>query len=92
MIPQVSGTSGVPVRIEGTAYDFGHPVRAIEFSLDGGEHWTSYPTQGTNDYQNLTWSFEFTPPRPGHYQMRIRSVNERGEASPEPALVELQIA
>ncbi|WP_143412199.1 molybdopterin-binding protein [Arabiibacter massiliensis] len=91
MIPRVYGRSGQPVRLEGCAYDFGHAISAIQFSLDEGKHWTEYATERTTDYQNLTWAFEFTPPQPGFYRMRIRAVNDRGEASPKAAHVELEI-
>ena len=55
-------------------------------------HWTEYPTENTTDYQNLTWAFDFTPPKPGFYRMKIRAVNDRGEASPEAAYVELDLS
>ena len=92
MIGRVFGTAGNPIQIKGNAYDFGHAISAIEFSLDEGKHWTRYETEGTNDYQNLTWSFAFTPQEPGFYVMRIRSVNDRGEASPEAARVEIEVS
>lgn len=91
MIPRTEGHVGVPVRFKGTAYDFGHAIAAIQFSLDDGEHWTTYETPGTNDYQNLTWTFDYTPEQPGNYVLRIRSVNDRGDVSPESAFAELHV-
>lgn len=91
MIPPVQGTAGQVLHLRGTAYDFGHRIAAIQFSLDEGDHWTTHPTEDTSDYQNLTWTFDFTPPRAGSYRMHVRSVNECGEVSPQPALVELDI-
>ena len=91
MIPPVQGTAGQVLRLSGTAYDFGHRIAAVQFSLDEGEHWTTRPTEGTNDYHNVMWTLDFTPPRAGAYRMHVRSVNERGEVSPQPALVELDI-
>ena len=91
MIPTVQGTAGQVLHLKGTAYDFGHRIAVIQFSLDEGEHWTTYAAEGTNDYQNLMWTFDFTPPRAGAYRMHVRSVNERGAVSPQPALVELDI-
>lgn len=78
--------------LKGNAYDFGHAISAIEFSLDDGAHWTRYATEGTNDYQNLTWTFAFTPEEPGLYVMLVRSVNDAGQVSPESAYVELEIS
>lgn len=92
MIPRVYGTAGKPLQLKGTAYDFGYAVAAIQFSLDQGENWTTYKTEGTNDYQNLSWQFEFTPDKPGFYVLYVRSVNEVGETSPEAAHVELEIS
>lgn len=92
MIPRVRGTVGHPVRLEGYAYDFGHAVGAVQFSLNDGATWTTYGTPGTNDYQNLSWSFEYVPQRAGFYRMLVRSVNDRGETSPHNAVVELVVA
>lgn len=91
MIPRTEGRVGVPVRFKGTAYDFGHAISAIQFSLDDGEHWTTYETPNTNDYQNLTWTFDYTPEKPGFYVLRIRSVNDAGDVSPESAFAELYV-
>ena len=32
----------------------------------------------------MHWTFEYTPEVPGTYCLLVRSVNERGEVSPEP--------
>ncbi len=91
MIPRTYGHVGTPIEFKGNAYDFGHRIAAIEFSLDEGAHWTRYDTDGTNDYQNLTWTFTWTPEKPGAYVLRVRSVNDEGKASPESAYAEIQI-
>ncbi len=91
MIPRVSCTAGEPLTINGYAIDFGKAISAVEFSLDGGEHWTRYATEGANDYQRVNWSFECTLEEPGFYIMHVRSVNELGEPSPEPDFIEIQV-
>lgn len=91
MIHRIEGHVGIPIRLEGSAYDFGHVIRAIQFSLDGGEHWTTYETPNTNDYQNTSWSFEYTPQKAGNYVLYVRAVNDVGDASPESAFVELHV-
>ena len=91
MIGRVYGRVGEPVRFKGTAYDFGHAIAAVEFSLDDGAHWTRYETSGTNDYQNVTWTFDYVPERAGFCVLRVRSVNDAGEASPESAFAELEV-
>lgn len=92
MIAPIYTSVGTPVRLKGTAYDFGHAISAVQFSLDDGQHWTAYETAGTNDYQNLTWTFEWTPAAPGSYTLLVRSVNDRGETSPEAAYVHLHVS
>lgn len=92
MIPRVYGTVGEPVQLKGLAYDFGHCVNAIEFSLDEGEHWTRYETPDTTDFQNVNWTFTWTPQKAGFYEMLVRSVNDKGEASPESAHVEIEVS
>ena len=89
MIPQVIGHVGESIHLKGYAYDFGRAVSAVQFSLDDGANWTTYETPGTNDYQNLTWTFDYAPPEPGVYRLLVRSVNDRGEVSPEHASVEI---
>lgn len=74
---------GEEVRLKGYAIDCGFAISAVEFSLDGGEHWTRYDTPGTNDYQRLTWNFAFTPDEAGVYELLVRSVNDTGKQSPE---------
>lgn len=91
MIYRAEGTVGIPVRFKGSAYDFGHAIRAVQFSLDDGEHWTTYETPGTNDCQNLSWTFDYTPELPGDYVLRVRSMNDAGEVSPEAAFAELHV-
>lgn len=92
MISRLYGQVGKPLQLKGNAYDFGHAVSAIQFSLDDGEHWTTYETPDTNDYQNVTWTFEWTPEQAGFYVMKIRSMNDAGETSPEAAFVEIEVA
>lgn len=87
MIPRLHAVAGVPFRLEGTAYDFGRAICSVQFSLDGGENWTAYPTAGADEVRNLSWSFEMTLEEAGSYELLVRSVNDRGEESPEPAHV-----
>lgn len=91
MIAPVTGVVGEPLHLEGCAYDFGHSIAAIEFSLDGGATWTRYEMPCTNDYQNVTWQFDFIPPVAGHHVLHARSVNDDGRASPKTAFVEMCI-
>lgn len=92
MIGTIFAKVGIPIELKGNAYDFGHSVAAVQFSLDGGEHWTTYDCEDTNDYQNLSWTLVFTFDEPGSYRMDIRSVNERGDVSPECAHVHIEVS
>lgn len=89
MLPRIECRVGKPVTLRGYAMDLGHSIASVQFSLDGGEHWTDYPTDGTNDYQRVNWAFEFTPQDEGLMVLLVRSVNARGHASPEADTVEL---
>ncbi len=84
MIAPLSVEVGRPVRFEGYAEDYGTPIVAVEFSLDGGETWTSYDVSDSTGDLWVHWTFEYTPLQPGAYTLLVRSVNDRGEASPEP--------
>lgn len=92
MIAPIYTTAGKTVSLKGTAYDFGHAISAIQFSLDDGQNWTTYETPDTNDYQNLTWTFDWTPEQVGEYTLLVRSVNDRGDASPEAAYVHIHVS
>ena len=82
MIGSVRGTVGVPLVFEGYANDFDKAIRAVQFSLDGGENWTSYDVSDSSPDLWVHWTFTYTPERPGTYQLLVRSVNADGDASP----------
>ena len=73
MIGDVAARAGRPVVITGRSYDLGHAVSGVQFSLNEGASWTTYPFENTNDYQPVDWSFEFQPPRVGEYRLWVRA-------------------
>ena len=77
---QVEG--GKPVTFSGYADDYGKQIVAVQFSLDGGENWTSYDVSDSSPDLWVHWTFTYTPERPGTYQLLVRSVNADGDASP----------
>lgn len=89
MLSKIEGEVGKTLHLKGYAVDVGHRIEAVEFSLDAGEHWTCYRTPETNDYQVVTWYFDFTPPQEGLFVLLVRSVNDEGKRSPEPDHVEI---
>lgn len=91
MIPRLYASVGESVELSGYAMDFDHTIGAVQFSLDDGRNWTTYATEGTTDYQNVNWTFIYTPEEEGLYVMKIRSVNDEGKASPAAASVEILV-
>ncbi|MDR0514187.1 MAG: hypothetical protein LBG81_03375 [Coriobacteriaceae bacterium] len=92
MIPQIECLAGSNIVLNGYAIDCGHAISSVEFSLDGGAHWSRYETKGANDYQRVNWSFEFPAPEKGSYLLQVRSVNDEGTPSPEADSVELLVS
>ena len=75
MIGGIRGRVGEPLVIAGYANDYDKRIRAVQFSLDDGETWTTYETPGTVPDLKLL----------------VRSVNEDGVASPTPARVDFWV-
>ena len=50
MIGEVAARAGRAVVITGRSYDLGHAVSGVQFSLNEGASWTTYPFEDTNDY------------------------------------------
>lgn len=70
------------IAFEGYADDCGTAIAAIEFSLDGGETWTAYETEGANGEQWVYWHFEYVAEAAGSYKLDVRAVTEDGTVSP----------
>ena len=60
---------------------FEHSIAAVQFSLDGGVHWTEYATPGTSADRGVRWRFTYTPRKAGHYLLSVRAVSGTGETS-----------
>ncbi len=73
--------AGYPIGFSGWADDFERNIAAIQFSLDGGEHWTEYATPGVSAERGIRWQFAFTPPRAGRYLLNVRTRNGSGSVS-----------
>lgn len=73
---------GQEIRFEGYADDCGSAVAAVEFSLDGGETWTTCETEGATAERWVYWYFGFTPEQAGTYKLQARAVAEDGTVSP----------
>ena len=73
--------AGQPIGFSGWVDDFERSVAAIQFSLDGGEHWTEYATPGVSAERGVRWQFAFTPPHAGRYLLNVRARNGSGDVS-----------
>lgn len=92
MITTVRTTTGKPVRLQGYAQDFEEPIARLCFSCDDGATWTSYETAGADPTRNVNWSFEFTPPKTGTYELIICAECADGRTTPQPARVRIVAA
>ena len=52
---------GEEITFEGYADDCGDPIAAVDFSLDGGETWTTYETAGATAERWVYWNFSYAP-------------------------------
>ncbi|WP_087881527.1 triple tyrosine motif-containing protein [Arabiibacter massiliensis] len=82
---------GEPIVFEGYADDYDHAIKAVEFSMDGGATWTGFSTKGAQAGRWVRWRFVYTPKSPGEYQLKVRSVNDQGKASPLAAVVSFSV-
>lgn len=73
---------GDQVIFEGYADDFGTPVTAVEFSLDGGETWTAGSTEGATADRWVYWYFGYTTEAAGTYKLDVRARTADGTVSP----------
>lgn len=84
MLPLQYGTVGTAMTFEGYAGDYDRAIAAIQFSIDGGRTWTTCETPNATSDKLVHWQFAYTPHQPGEFRLLVRSVNDRGEASPVP--------
>lgn len=73
---------GDMISFEGYADDCGTKVAAVEFSLDGGQTWTSFDTSSSNTEDWVYWHFDYVAEKAGTYKLDVRAVAEDGTVSP----------
>ena len=56
-------------------------MKTVEFSMDGGETWTSFDVGDVDPAKWLWWSFTFTPEKEGAYVLSVRGTDIDGEVS-----------
>ena len=69
---------GEPIVFEGYIDDFDRGVAGMQFSLDNGTTWTTYPTAGADPRRGVRWRFEYVPTKPGSYVLKARSCASDG--------------
>lgn len=74
--------AGQEIVFEGYADDCGSSIVAVEFSMDGGETWTAYETEGATADKWVFWNFCYTPEEAGVYQLTARARTADGVVSP----------
>ena len=76
---------GEPFTFEGYADGYDDPIVAVEFSLDRGQTWQRFDTEGAKCGVWVYWHYTFTPSEPGAYVLKVRSVTESGLVTETPA-------
>lgn len=83
---------GEEITFEGYADDCGDPIAAVDFSLDGGETWTTYETAGATAERWVYWNFSYAPQEAGTYQLSVRARTESGRVSKLAANLVFEVA
>ena len=73
---------GDMITFEGYADDCGTQIKAVEFSLDGGQTWSSFDTSSANTEDWVHWHFDYVTEEPGAFKLDVRAVAEDGVVSP----------
>lgn len=73
---------GDMIGFEGYADDFNTKITAVEFSMDGGETWTTCATENTTARLWVYWHFDYQAESAGTYKLDVRAVAEDGTISP----------
>ncbi len=74
------------VPLEGIAMDGGAGIKSVEVSSDDGKSWMA--TELGNDLGNYSfrrWRGNWKPTRTGHFVLKVRATNHRGETQPMTA-------
>ncbi|MDO4547279.1 MAG: molybdopterin-dependent oxidoreductase [Clostridia bacterium] len=83
--------SGSQITFEGYADDFDVAISAVEFSMDGGNTWTSYETQDVSTNKWVYWYFTYEAAEPGAYRLDVRSRTADGKVSPMASSIEFNV-
>ncbi len=76
--------AGLPLTIRGMAFSGYGRVTKVEFSDAARGAWRSAQLgEDLGPYAFRTWEIEWTPERPGKYQLGVRATDEKGNVQPD---------
>src|SRR2546428_9431997 len=78
--PGESVPPGIPIEMQGVAFDSGNGIRRVEVSTDGGATWADArldPDLGKYSWRR--WRASWTPGQRGQYRLMARATNSVGE-------------
>ena len=79
--------AGEPYTFEGYADAFEQHITSVQFSMDGGETWTTFYTPNADADRWVYWHFTWTPPEENGdtaYHIQIRATTDEGRTTPVP--------
>jgi DMSO/TMAO reductase YedYZ molybdopterin-dependent catalytic subunit len=76
--------SRLPITIRGIAFSGYGRINKLEISLDDGKSFTTAdPGEDHGPYSFRTWSYKWTPPKPGRYVLAARATDGKGNIQPD---------
>jgi DMSO/TMAO reductase YedYZ molybdopterin-dependent catalytic subunit len=76
--------SRLPITIRGIAFSGYGSINKLEISLDDGKSFTTADLgEDHGPYSFRTWSYKWTPPKPGHYVLAARATDGKGNIQPD---------
>ena len=73
--------SGITTTIQGIAFDQGHGIDRVLFSVDGGKQWQRAQLgQDFGDFSFRSWEAQFTPGRGRTYALQSLAINRIGDS------------
>ncbi len=73
---------GDQIVFEGYADDYDVSVAAIEFSMDGGDTWTSCEVENAETDKWVYWYFSYVTEKPGTFKLDVRARTADDKVSP----------
>ena len=76
--------AGLPLKVQGIAFSGYGGISKVEISVDDRKHWQDAQLgENIGPYSFRTWSFPWTPTKPGKYQLAVRATDEKGNSQTE---------